>query len=94
LQPEGHIPAAGARRLFSQLLYPEAAGPNRRITMGIALQKNPLMRHWFDGNWAHHHQIIVHRSILAFWALPKKISLANFSICITLNRGRNSSGFT
>lgn len=62
--------------------------------MRIIYQKNPLMRHWFDGNRPPHSENIVHRNIFTRPALPKKIPLANFSFCITLSQGRSSSGFT
>jgi len=48
---------------LSQLLYLEVAGTGRPIPKPIVYQKNPLMRHWFDGNRAAHPENIVRCNI-------------------------------
>ena len=84
---------AAAHRL-SQLLYLEVAEAARQIPRVRGHQKNPLMRHWFDGNPVPSPKHIVQCTIFIARLLPKKISLANFWFCITLSVGRSSSGFT
>jgi coenzyme PQQ precursor peptide PqqA len=83
-----------AGRRLSQLLYPEVAEAGRPIPHGRNHQKNPLMRHWFDGNSVPALENIVQCNIFTADAKRQKIPLANFLIRTSLSGGRSSSGFT
>jgi hypothetical protein len=83
-----------AGRRLSQLLYPEVAEAGRPIPHGRNHQKNPLMRHWFDGNPVPALENIVQCNIFTADAKRQKIPLANFLIRTSLSGGRSSSGFT
>jgi hypothetical protein len=81
-------------RCLSQLLYLEAAEAGQPSPTGRNHQKNPLMRHWFDGDLVPNPENIVQCNIFTADGRRKKIPLANFLICISLSGGRSSSGFT
>jgi hypothetical protein len=51
-----------AARRLSQLLYQEVAGTSRPIQDAHRRHKNPLMRHWFDGNLLPIYENIVRRN--------------------------------
>jgi hypothetical protein len=69
---------------------PQEAG--RLIPHAPSYQKNPLMRHWFDGTRYRPGKYCA-AQYLHRRRRREKIPLANFLICITLSKGRNSSGF-
>jgi hypothetical protein len=87
-------PQAGRCAFLSQLLYPEFAGAGPAIPARGRHQKNPLIRHWFDGTPAAAGRLLCIASFPKVNSRPEKIPLANFWFRITLQAGRSSSGLT
>ena len=77
---------AWAARRLSQLLYQEVAGTSRPIQDAHRRHKNPLMRHWFDGNPLPIPENIVRRNNSQGLAGLKRFSWRTF--CSVLRSGK------